>query len=73
MKFGGADEVQAIEVAICSGVKGIFTAHGKKLEEIIRNPELNQLIKENIIEKVIVLSTQEKGKIEKIYNLMNKK
>lgn len=69
MKYGGLEDVQAIKVAICSGVKGIFTAHGKDIEEIIKNPELNQLIKDNIVEKIIQLSTKEKGKAEKIYDL----
>ena len=69
MKYGGLEDVQAIKVAICSGVKGIFTAHGKDIEEIMKNPELNQLIKDNIVEKIIQLSTKEKGKAEKIYDL----
>ena len=72
-EIGGIDDVQAIKAAICSGVKGIFTAHGRKIEEIIKNPELNQLIKENIVEKVIELSIHEKGKAERIYNINNKK
>lgn len=70
-EIGGVDDVQAIKVAVCSGVKGIFTAHGKDIEEIIKNPELNQLIKENIIEKIVQLSTKEKGKAERIYDLKN--
>jgi stage III sporulation protein AA len=72
-EIGGIDDVQAIKTAICSGVKGIFTAHGRKIEEIIKNPELNQLMKENIVEKVIELSIHEKGKTERIYNINNKK
>lgn len=69
MKYGGLEDVQAIKVAICSGIKGIFTAHGKNIEEIMKNPELNQLIKDNLVEKIIQLSTKEKGKTEKIYDL----
>ena len=72
MKYGGIDDVQAIKIAICAGVKGIFTAHGKNIEEIIRNPELNQLINENIVEKIIQLSAKEKGMDEKIYDLTNR-
>ena len=68
-EIGGYDDTQAIRTAICSGVKGIFTAHGRNLEEILLNEELNQLIKENIIEKVVQLSTKEKGIPEKIYDL----
>lgn len=68
-EIGGVEDVRAIKVAICSGVKGIFTAHGKNMEEITKNPELNQLIKENMVEKIIQLSAQERGVVEKIYNL----
>lgn len=68
-EIGSTDDVQAIKSAMCSGVKGIFTAHGRTLEEILQNTELNQLIKENIIEKVVQLSTKEKGIPEKIYDL----
>ena len=68
-EIGESQDVQAIKIAICSGVKGIFTAHGKNIGEIIKNPELNQLIKEKIVEKVIQLSAKEKGIAEKIYDL----
>lgn len=70
-EIGGIEDIQAIKVAICSGVKGIFTAHGRNLEELIQNPELNHLITENIIEKVIQLSMQKKGTAEKIFDLKN--
>lgn len=70
-EIGGVEDVQAIKIAICSGVKGIFTAHGRNLEEVMKNPELNLLIKENIVEQIIQLSTQEKGVAEKIYDLKN--
>lgn len=70
-EIGGVEDVQAIKIAICSGVKGIFTAHGRNLEEVMKNPELNSLIKENIVEQIIQLSTQEKGVVEKIYDLKN--
>ena len=68
-EIGGKEDIQAIKLAICSGVKGIFTAHGRNLEEIMKNEDINQLIKENIIEKVVQLSTKEKGTAEKIYDL----
>ena len=70
-EIGGIEDIQAIKVAICSGVKGIFTAHGRNLEELIQNPELNHLITENIIEKVNQLSLQKKGTAEKIFDLKN--
>ena len=39
-EIGGKEDVEAIKIATCSGVKGLFTAHGKNLEEVIKNPEL---------------------------------
>lgn len=68
-EIGGIGDVEAIKMAMCSGVKGIFTAHSSSLEELTQNTELNQLIKERIIEKVVQLSTKERGIPEKIYDL----
>ena len=67
-EIGGKEDVEAIKIATCSGVKGIFTAHGKNLEEVIKNPELSQLLNQNIVERVIQLSAKEKGIAEKIYD-----
>ena len=67
-EIGGKEDVEAIKIATCSGVKGIFTAHGKNLEEVIKNPELSQLLNKNIVERVIQLSAKEKGIAEKIYD-----
>ena len=68
-EIGSNEDIQSINIAVCSGVKGIFTAHGGSLEEIMKNPELNKLMRENIIEKVVQLSRTQKGKADKIYNL----
>ena len=38
-----------------SGVKGIFTMHGKSLEEIKLNKNINELIENKQIEKIIFL------------------
>ena len=67
-EIGGKEDVEAIKIATCSGVKGIFTAHGKNIEDVIKNQELNQLLKQNIVEKIIQLSEKEKGIVEKIYD-----
>ena len=70
-EIGGQEDVEAIKTAICSGVKGIFTAHGRNIEEVMRNSELNKMIKENIVDIIIQLSTKEIGMAEKIYDLKN--
>ena len=51
-EIGSQQDSQAIKYAMCCGVKGIFTAHGKNLEEINKNPELKELIQEKIFDKI---------------------
>ena len=66
-EIGSMEDIQAIDYAMCSGVRGIFTAHGKNLDEINRNPELSKLISKKIFERIIVLNPKKKGELECIY------
>lgn len=59
-EIGTKEDVQAIQYAICSGVKGIFTMHGKDLSDIKANLEINKLIEAKLIEKIIFLGGVEK-------------
>lgn len=68
-EIGSFDDVQAINYAICSGIKGIFTAHGGSIEEINLNNEFAELLKKNILERIIFLDTNKKGAINKVYGL----
>lgn len=70
-EIGSIEDIKAIDYAMCSGVKGIFTAHGNDLEEIKRNPEISKLLKNQIFERMILLSPQKRGNPECIY-LQNK-
>ena len=54
-EIGSKEDVEAIKETILSGVKGIFTMHGKDLEDIKRNPEIKSLIDNKKIEKIIFL------------------
>lgn len=54
-EIGSKEDVQAIGEALISGVKGIFTMHGKNLEDIKRNSAIHTLIENKQIEKVIFL------------------
>ena len=54
-EIGSKEDVQAIEEAMISGVKGIFTMHGKSMEDIKNNPQINNLIESKQIEKVLFL------------------
>lgn len=64
-EIGTKEDVDAINYAFCSGVKGIFTCHGADYEDFIKNPYMKEIIKLNIIDKLIFLSS-EKGKIENV-------
>lgn len=54
-EIGSKEDVQAIKEAMLSGVKGIFTMHGKSLEDIKLNSNINELIENKKIEKIIFL------------------
>lgn len=72
-EIGNEDEIESINYAICSGIKGVFTAHGASLEEISINPTLKTLLNLHIFERIIFLSDkQRKAEIQTVYNL-NKK
>lgn len=68
-EIGNQNDIEAINYAICSGIKGIFTAHGKNIEDIQLNPEINKLINNHIFERLIFLDENKKGEVSKVYNL----
>jgi stage III sporulation protein AA len=68
-EIGTFEDVDAINYAICCGIKGIFTAHGNNLEDLELNPALNKLIKIHMFERIICLNSKEKGKLSKVYEL----
>ena len=55
-EIGSKEDVEAIQNVVISGVKGIFTMHGKNLDDIKENQGINYLIKTKQIEKIIFLS-----------------
>ena len=59
-EIGSKEDIEAIEYAITSGVKGIFTAHSNSLEDIKQNPILSELILKNTIEKILLLDFNRK-------------
>lgn len=68
-EIGTKEDIEAIKYAVTSGVKGIFTAHGDILEDMKCNPILKELIKENLIEKIIILDKNDRKNIKYINNL----
>ena len=71
-EIGTRDDIEAINYAMCSGCKGIFTAHGRAMEDILLNPVLKTLINTHIFEKIIFLDDKKKGDIKDLYEI-NKK
>ena len=69
-EIGNLNDVDAINYAICSGIKGIFTAHGSCLEDLTLNPAIKSLINLHIFERIIFISNKgTKGEIDKAYAL----
>lgn len=54
-EIGSKEDVQAIKEAMSSGVKGIFTMHGKTIEDIKNNTEVYNLVENKQIEKIIFI------------------
>lgn len=54
-EIGSKEDVEAIHYALYSGVKGIFTMHGKNVEDIKNNKQIYELIQNREIQKIIFL------------------
>ena len=54
-EIGSKEDIDAIKEAMLSGVKGIFTMHGKNMNDIKLNVNINELIEDKTIEKIIFL------------------
>ena len=66
-EIGNKADLEAIKYAMCSGVKGIFTAHGSSLDKLMTNPIFRKILDIKLFDKIIFLDGKEKGKITKIY------
>ena len=54
-EIGSKEDVEAIHYALFSGVKGIFTMHGRNIEDIKNNKQIYELVENREIQKVIFL------------------
>ena len=54
-EIGSKEDVEAIHYALYSGVKGIFTMHGRSVEDIKNNKQIYELVENNEIQKVVFL------------------
>lgn len=66
-EIGNEADTKAIRYAICSGVKGIFTAHGEKLSDLKENPIFNEMLEFKLFQKIIFLDIKGKGKVLDVY------
>lgn len=71
-EIGNKDDIEAINYALCSGCRGIFTAHGESIEDVMLNPVLKNCLNSHMFNKLIFLSPSKKGNIKDVYE-MNKK
>lgn len=62
-EIGTKEDIEAINYAVTSGVKGIFTAHGANLEDITLNPILNKLYNLKLIERIILIEEDRECKL----------
>ena len=68
-EIGKDEDVEAISYAVCSGIKGIFTAHGGSLKELKLNPSISKIMDKHIFDRIIFLDKNIKGKVGKVYAL----
>lgn len=66
-EIGTKDDIDAINYGICSGVKGIFTAHAGDINELKMNENLNKLYEQKLFTRLIFL--EKRGKIKNMYIL----
>ena len=68
-EIGGEEDIEAINYAMSSGVKGIFTIHASTLEDIYLNNIIKELLEKYIVETIIFLDENKRGNIKEIYKL----
>ncbi len=66
-EIGNIDDIEAINYALCSGVNGIFTAHGSNITQLKQNPIFKKMLDLKLFEKIIFLDSKIKGQVSKIY------
>ncbi len=68
-EIGSKKDIEAISIALLSGVKVLFTMHGKGIESILKNSNMKELIDRKAFSKIIVLSSGKiPGIVEKVYD-----
>ncbi|MBR2705172.1 MAG: AAA family ATPase [Clostridia bacterium] len=68
-EIGNTNDADAVNYAVCSGVKCLFTAHGSCMDNLMKNKELNRIISLKLFERIIFLDQNVKGKVKQIINI----
>ena len=55
--IGNKIDTEAIHYALCSGVKGIFTAHGNNIEGLKESPVFSKMLNLKLFDKVLFLDS----------------
>lgn len=66
-EIGNKKDIDAIEIATCSGTKGIFTAHASTIKEIMQNENIKKMVDTKLIKRIIILDENKKGSIKEIF------
>ncbi|HWI54286.1 MAG TPA: stage III sporulation protein AA [Desulfobacteria bacterium] len=66
-EIGRQEDAYALEEALNAGIKVLTTAHGASPEEILQRPVLNEIMKKEIFQRMIILGRSDGvGTVEKI-------
>ena len=68
-EIGNEEDIKAINYALCSGVKGIFTAHGSDIEKLKSNPIFKKMIELKLFDRILFLDIHEKCKVSQFYKI----
>lgn len=72
-EIGSSDDVEALNMALSSGVNIVVTLHGYDLNDILNRNVFRRLVENNILEKIVILSNKKGvGTIEQIYDVTTK-
>lgn len=69
-ELGSIRDAEAIKYATSCGIKGVFTTHGKDINDLIINPAINDLLKNKVFDVIIFIKDRDNEKyITDIYRL----
>lgn len=69
-EIGTLKDIEALIMAFNSGVNIVVTLHGESLDDLINRSVFKELLENNVVERVILLSNREGvGTVENVYSL----